>query len=315
MDDAILNSCQTIEIPAVAYLSAINNMSSLSATKNAANTQNFYTAIRDFDITLRTTLAASPRQILAQAKDVMRKFNTIIEACAAVEDDRADYFRRLKIHAQNAKTNAIGMMVRAIENASQYGNDTRPRLMSVLGSFDWHAIDHAPDGDVHWIWPADANRLVAAYRIDQLLNANLIGRTLFLVAPSAENPEMAGIVQRWANPPNDLFEALMAKDNSQLRQTARQLRRENQWQLLQTLMMPTDAIRTLPAHADGAFAFKLLALDGELLTLAMDDLLDSMALGVLSQQLIEIHAYLLHLELNGNLFNPSQWTSAAQLMF
>jgi hypothetical protein len=31
--------------------------------------------------------------------------------------------------------------------------------------------------------------------------------------------------------------------------------------------------------------------------------------------LIEIHAYLLHLELNGNLFNPSQWNGAAQMMF
>jgi hypothetical protein len=310
-----LSECQTIEITAVAYLSTFNNTSNLTGTKNAPNTQNFYTAIRDFDIALRASLAASPRQILAQAKDVMRKFNTIIEACAAVEDDKADYFRRLKIHAQNAKTNAIGTMLRAVENASQYGDGARPRLMSVLGSFDWHAIDHQPEGDVHWIWPADANRLVAAYRIDQLLNANLVGRTLFLVSPSPENDGMAGIAQRWASSTNDLFDALMAEDNSQLRQTARQLRRENQWQLLQTLLMPTDAIRELPAYADGAFSFKLLALDGELLTLAMDDLLDSKALGVLSQQLIEIHAYLLQLELNGNLFNPSQWNGAAQMMF
>jgi hypothetical protein len=299
----------------VAYLSGFNSTSSSSGTKNAPNTQNFYTAIRDFDIALRATLAASPRQILAQAKDVMRKFNTIIEACAAVEDDKADYFRRLKIHAQNAKTNAIGTMLRAVENASQYGNGARPRLMSVLGSFDWHAIDHQPEGDVHWIWPADANRLVAAYRIDQLLNANLIGQTLFLVAPSPEHAGMAGIVQRWASTNSDLFDTLMAEDNSQIRQTARQLRRENQWQLLQTLLLPSNAVRELPAYADGAFSFKLLALDGELLTLAMDDLLDSKALGILSQQLIEIHAYLLHLELNGNLFNPAQWNGAAQMMF
>lgn len=298
----------------MAYLSTFNSTSNSPGTKNAPNTQNFYTAIRDFDIALRATLAASPRQILAQAKDVMRKFNTIIEACAAVEDDKADYFRRLKIHAQNAKTNAIGTMLRAVENASQYGSGARPRLMSVLGSFDWHAVDHQPDGDVHWIWPADANRLVAAYRIDQLLNANLIGRTLFLVTPSPEGDGMTGIAQRWANPNNDLFDTLMAEDNSQLRQTARQLRRENQWQLLQTLLLPTEAIRELPAYADGAFAFKLLALDGELLTLAMDDLLDSKALGILSQQLIEIHAHLLHLELDGNLFNPSQWNNAAQMM-
>lgn len=306
--------CQTIEIPSVTYLSSFN-ATSPSGTKNAPSTQNFYTAIRDFDIALRASLAASPRQILAQAKDVMRKFNTIIEACAAVEDDKADYFRRLKIHAQNAKTNAIGTMLRAVENTSLYGENTRPRLMSVLGSFDWHAIDHQPEGEAHWIWPADANRLVAAYRIDQLLNANLIGQTLFLVTPSPEHDGMAGIVQRWASTTNDLFDTLMAEDNSQIRQTARQLRRENQWQLLQTLLMPSDAMRELPAYADGAFSFKLLALDGELLTLAMDDLLDSKALGVLSQQLIEIHAYLLHLELNGNLFNPSQWTGAAQMMF
>jgi hypothetical protein len=299
----------------VAYLTTYNSTSSSQGTKNAPNTQNFYTAIRDFDIALRATLAASPRQILAQAKDVMRKFNTIIEACAAIGDDKADYFQRLKVHAQNAKTNAIGTMLRAVENASQYSNGGRPRLMSVLGSFDWHAIDHQPEGDVHWVWPNDANRFVAAYRIDQLLNANLVGQTLFLVSPSPENAGKTGIAQRWANPTNDLFDALMAEDTSQLRQTARQLRRENQWQLLQTLLMPSDAIRDLPAYADGAFSFKLLALDGELLTLAMDDLLDSKALGVLSQQLIELHAYLLHLELSGNLFNPAQWTSAAQMMF
>jgi hypothetical protein len=52
-----------------------------------------------------------------------------------------------------------------------------------------------------------------------------------------------------------------------------------------------------------------------MLTLAMDDLLSSEALGILSQQLIEMHAHLLHLELDGNLFNPSQWTSAAQMLF
>lgn len=306
--------CQTIEITAVAYLSTINSTSSSSGTKSAPNTQNFYTAIRDFDIALRATLAASPRQILAQAKDVMRKFNTIIEACAAVEDDKADYFRRLKVHAQNAKTNAIGTMLRAVENASQYGSGPRPRLMSVLGSFDWHAIDHQPEGEVSWIRPADANRLVAAYRIDQLLNANLIGRTLFLVAPSPEHPGMTGIAQRWASTTNDLFDTLMADDSNPLRQASRLLRRENQWQLLQTLLLPADAIRELPAYADGAFSFKLLALDGELLTLTMDDLLDSKALGVLSQQLIEIHAHLLHLELDGNLYNPSQWAGAAQMM-
>lgn len=297
----------------VATLSLFNS-NSPSGAKSASSTQNFYTAIRDFDIALRASLAASPRQILAQAKDVMRKFNTIIEACASVEDDKADYFRRLKIHAQNAKTNAIGTMLRAVENASQYGESARPRLMSVLGSFDWHAIDHQPEGEVHWIWPADANRLVSAYRIDQLLNASLIGQTMFLVTSSAEHDGMAGIAQRWAGPTNDLFDALMAEDDSQLRQTARQLRRENQWQMLQTLLMSADAIHQLPAYADGAFSFKLLAMDGELLTLAMDDLLDSKALGVLSQQLIEIHAYLLNLELNGNLFNPSQWNGAAQMM-
>lgn len=295
------------------YLSPSHYVSGPSATKNASVTQNFYTAIRDYDSILRASLATSPRQILAQAKDVMRKFNAIIAACAA-EDDRAEYFRRLKIHAQNAKTNAIGALMQAAENSIPYGLGSRPRLISILGTFDWHAIDHVPEGEIHWIWPADANRLVATSRIDRLLNAHLISRTLFLASSAADASGMAGIVQQWPTPPDDLFETLMAENDGQLRQTARQLRRENQWQMLQMLLMRPESIPELAAFADSAFSFKLLALDGELLTLAMDDLLDSKALGIISQQLIEIHAHLLHLELNGSLLNPSQWTSAAQMM-
>lgn len=287
---------------------------SLLGTQTSPNAKSFYTAIRDFDISLRATLAASPRQILAQAKDVMRKFNSIIEACAAVEDEKADYFGRLKIHAQNAKTIAIGTMLRAVDNTSQYGT-VRPRLMSVLGSFDWHAVDQQPEGDVSWVAPDTANRLVAEHRIDQMLNVGIVGRTLFVVSPPPDDDGMVGIAQRWPAASNDLFDMLMVEDPTQLRETARQLRRENQWQLMHMLQMSADSVRELPPYADGAIGFKLLAMDGELLTLAMDDLLGSEALGILSQQLIELHAYLLHLELEGSLFNPSQWLSAAQMLF
>jgi hypothetical protein len=293
---------------------AMNRPPSLLGTQNSPNAKTFYTAIRDFDISLRAPLAASPRQILAQAKDVMRKFNSIIEACAAVEDEKADYFGRLKIHAQNAKTAAIGTMLRAVDNTSQYGT-VRPRLMSVLGSFDWHAVDQQPEGELSWVLPETANRLVAEYRVDQMLNVGIVGRTLFVVSASPDSDGMIGLAQRWPAASNDLFELLLADDPNQLRETARQLRRENQWQLMHILLMNADAVRELPPYADGAIGFKLLAMDGEFLTLAMDDLLDSKALGVLSQQLIELHAFLLHLELEGNLFNTSQWLSAAQMLF
>lgn len=274
-------------------------------------TKSFYTALRDFDVMLHGVLAASPRQILAQAKDVMRKFDAIIEACADYEGEKAAYFHRLKLHAQNVKTNAIGIMLQAIENASQYGS-ARPRLMSLLGSFDWHTVSQSHDEDVRWVMPADAHRMIAAYRLDQLLNAGLVEPTHYAVSTADVANALIGIVQKPVRARNDGFDSLLALEDSPLAARVRQLRRENQRLLLDTLLMPADAVRNLPPYADGAFGFKLLAVDGEMLTLAMGDLLSSEALGILSQQLIEMHAHLLHLELDGQLYNLAQWKNAAQ---
>ncbi|MBK9125276.1 MAG: hypothetical protein IPM16_19435 [Chloroflexi bacterium] len=274
-------------------------------------TKSFYTALRDFDVMLHGVLAASPRQILAQAKDVMRKFDAIIEACDEYEGEKAAYFRRLKLHAQNIKTNAIGTMLQAVENASQYST-ARPRLMSLLGSFDWHTVDQAHEDDVRWVMPADANRMIAAYRLDQLLNAGLVEPTLYAISTADIANSLVGIVQKPVRTRNDGFDSLLSLDDSPLATQVRQLRRENQHLLLDTLLMPADAVRDLPPYADGAFGFKLLAVDGEMLTLAMGDVLGTEALGILSQQLIEMHAHLLHLELDGQLYNLAQWKNIAQ---
>ncbi|MBK8137856.1 MAG: hypothetical protein IPK52_18930 [Chloroflexi bacterium] len=285
-------------------------------TDSSTKSKSFYTAIRDFDYALRAILAASPRQILAQGKDVLRKFDAIIDACAAYEGDKAEYFQRMKIRAQNAKTRAIGPMLRAVENASQFGL-SRPRLMSVLGTFDIQGVGREPaENDVRWLSVDQANHAVATYRLDQLLNAGLAEITTFAVtAPEGAGTGVAGIVQRPAPGLNDSFDVLLSMDNSSISQTARQLRRDNQRQLLDVILKGNQDIERLPNYADAAFGFSILALDGEMLTLAMDDLLAPHALGVLSQQLIEVHAHLLHLELDGNMYNPAQWKASAQTLF
>lgn len=285
-------------------------------TDSSTKSKSFYTAIRDFDYALRAILASSPRQILAQGKDVLRKFDAIIDSCAAYEGDKTEYFQRMKVRAQNGKTRAIGPMLRAVENASQWGQ-TRPRLMSVLGTFDIQGVGREPtETNIRWVSTSDANLAVAAYRLDQLLNAGLVDSTVFAVTPPDEDDlGVVGIIQRPASGLNDSFDVLLSMDNSPISQTARQLRRDNQRQLLDVLLKGTDEINRLPPYADAAFGFNILALDGEVLTLVMDDLLDSHALGVLSQQLIEVHAHLLHLELDGNMYNPAQWKSAAQTLF
>lgn len=274
-------------------------------------TKSFYTALRDFDVMLHGVVAASPRQILAQAKDVMRKFDAIIDACEEYEGEKAAYFRRLKLHAQNIKTNAIGTMLQAVENASQY-NTARPRLISLLGSFDWHTVDQAHEDDVRWVMPGEANRMIAAYRLDQLLNAGLVEPTHFAVSTAEVANSLIGIVQKPVRIRNDGFDSLLALEDTPLADQVRQLRRENQRLLLDTLLMTTDAVHDLPHYADGAFGFKLLAVDGEMLTLAMGDVLSSEALGILSQQLIEMHAHLLYLELDGQLYNLAHWKNVAQ---
>lgn len=304
--------CKYIIMPTQMTISGTGPLGTDSTTK----AKTFYTAMRDFDYTMRAVLAASPRQILSQCKEVMRRFDAIIDASAAHDNDKGDYFQRLKLRTQNAKTRAVGPMLRAIENASQYGG-TRPRLMSILGAVDLQTAGReAAEASARWTDAAHANHLVAAYRLDQLLNAGIVAPAFFAtVRPDGTPLDLSGVIQHDAPTLNDSFDVLLSMDTSPLNQMARQLRRENQHKLIEVLLQGGDALASLPPYADAAFGFNILALDGELLTLVMDDLLDSQQLGVLSQQLIEVHAHLLHLELDGQMFSPSQWRMMAQQLF
>lgn len=277
---------------------------------NPVKSQSFYTAVRDFDQALRTPLAATPRQILAQGKDIMRRFDAIITACAAGSvTEKGPYFQQLKIRVQNAKTRAIGPLLRAAESPMQT-ESSRTRLLSMLGTFDIHAVE-APMQDMRWLDAEEANRQVALYRLDEMLNAGLIGPAYFHNSTPAQEGVM-GLIQKPAPALDNAFDILFATDDPAQNARIRALRQANQRQIIDALLGSGDAIANLPDHADAALGFNLLALDGEMLTLAMDDLLDMQALGALSQQLIDIHAYLLHRELEGSLYNPLQWQIAAQ---
>ncbi len=244
--------------------------------ENSTKYKEVLAALTALDAYLSTQLAATGNEIKEQLKELLRKFDAIIEACgdygeAADNDEdtskKERYFRSLKVQAQNEKTQAIsGLMAAAdhpnpnyrpalratfnapdplVMNEGQYqrdvgggmntlqqygtGNNTAyfkqntaemdplsiDQEMQAMFAVDaekdpvkkaalmkdvqtrQNQADFADQGGISATDTHSANREVASYRLDQLLDGGLIARTQ-LALRNAGTQSTLGSVQRGA---------------------------------------------------------------------------------------------------------------------
>jgi len=244
--------------------------------ENSTKYKDILAALTPLDAYLSTQLAATSNEIREQLKELLRKFDAIIEACgeygeAADNDEdtskKERYFRTLKIQAQNEKTQAIsGLMAAAdhpnpnfrpalratfnapdplVMNEGQYQKDVGGGMNTLqqygtgnnTAYFKENMAELNPlssDAEMQFMFKVDAekdpakkgammlevqkgqnqedfsklggisatdthsaNREVASYRLDQLLDGGLIARTQ-LALRNAGTQSTLGSVQRGA---------------------------------------------------------------------------------------------------------------------
>jgi hypothetical protein len=71
-----------------------------------------------------TNLSNDSRQIMEQLKSVLRKFDDVIQGCALYDgetDEKGVFFQRLKLQAQNEKSEAIAAFMKAAKKPQLYG--------------------------------------------------------------------------------------------------------------------------------------------------------------------------------------------------